>query len=45
MHGMIRAIMRSNGVNVRHLLKRVDLNVFFLIKESILIFKLEEPKG
>ena len=41
MHGMICAIMKSNGVSVRHLLKRVDLNVFFLIKESILIIKFD----
>ena len=45
MHGMICAIMKIDGENVRHWLKRVDLNVFFLIKESILIFKLDEPKG
>ena len=44
MHGMICAIMKSNGVNVKHMQKRVDLNVFFLIKESSLIVKLEEPK-
>ena len=44
MHGMICAIMKSNSVNVKHMQKRVDLNVFFLIKESSLIVKLEEPK-